>query len=392
MRNRVLVFLAILAGISFISAAARAEKRVALVVGNDAYASLPKLRNAVADSKAVGQALEQLGFKVFKGENLDYKAANRLHADFESAISAGDTAFVFFAGHGVALGGENYLLPTDTTRPRSGEENLVRSEAHSVDMLIRRVQGRGAGASFFIVDACRDNPFETAGVRGIGATRGLARIDAPTGVFVLFSAGIGQTALDRLSDSDQASNSVFVRTFVPLLTTPGLSHIALAKRVQREVKALALAAHHQQQPAFYDQIDGEVILREGTATAGAPNMVLASRPTDRDPQAAIADMSARAIDGVVKVTVRTVPAPSIDRKPAEAKPSNGIGTGFIIDPSGIIVATQHTVANATEITIGFNDGASLPATVIGRDPRMDLVLLQVRAEKPLPVFATRRLR
>lgn len=178
-----------------------AEKRVALVIGNDRYEKLQILNNAVADARAVTQALEELGFRVIKGENVDFRATNRLHADFEASIAPGDTAFVFFAGHGVALGAENYLLPVDTQKPRFGEENLVRSEFHSVDGLVRRVQAKGALASFFVIDACRDNPFVAAGVRSIEGTRGLARVDAPTGVFVFFSAGIGQSALDRLDDS-----------------------------------------------------------------------------------------------------------------------------------------------------------------------------------------------
>jgi formylglycine-generating enzyme required for sulfatase activity len=123
------------------------------------------------------------------------------------------------------------------------------------------VQARGALASFFVIDACRDNPFEAVGVRSIGSARGLARVDAPTGVFVLFSAGIGQTALDRMNDADRSPNSVFTRTLVPLLRQPGLTHLALAKRVQTEVKSLASSVGHAQQPAFYDQIDGEVVFR-----------------------------------------------------------------------------------------------------------------------------------
>jgi protein-disulfide isomerase len=254
---------------------AHAAKRVALVIGNDRYAALPQLRNAVADARLVAETLKtDLQFQVFTGENLDYRATNRLHADFEAAISPGDTAFVFFAGHGVAFGAENYLLPTDTEKPRTGEENLVRSEAHAVDSLIRRVQARGAVASFFVIDACRDNPFEAVGVRSIGGSRGLARADVPTGVFVLFSAGIGQTALDRLNETESSPNSVFTRTLVPLLRQPGLTHLSVAKRVQTEVRALAASVGHQQQPAFYDQIDGEVVLKAGvqgaTPQAGSP--------------------------------------------------------------------------------------------------------------------------
>jgi formylglycine-generating enzyme required for sulfatase activity len=262
-----------------------AEKRVALVIGNDRYTALPLLRNAVADARLVAAALrDELQFKVFEGENLDYRATNRLQADFEAAIGAGDTAFVFFSGHGVAFGAENYMLPTDTEKPRgAGEENLVRSEAHSVDGLIRRVQARGARLSFFVIDACRDNPFEAVGVKSIGTSKGLARADVPTGVFVLFSAGIGQTALDRLNDADRSPNSVFTRTLVPLLRQPGLTHLALAKRVQTDVLTLAATASHPQQPAFYDQIVGEVVLKSAPPPAAAK----LETPTPSPPQVAI---------------------------------------------------------------------------------------------------------
>jgi uncharacterized caspase-like protein len=84
---------------------AHAEKRVALVIGNDRYSSLPQLHSAVADARLMAETLRNdLQFKVIAGENLDYRATNRLQAEFEAAIGPGDTAFVFFAGHGVALG------------------------------------------------------------------------------------------------------------------------------------------------------------------------------------------------------------------------------------------------------------------------------------------------
>ena len=123
-------------------APALAQKRVALVIGNDRYAALPQLRNGAADARLVAETLRSdLKFdKVLEREDLDFRATNRLLADFETAISPGDTVLVFFSGHGVAFGSENYLLPTDTEKPGTGEENLVRTEAYSVDGLIRRVQ------------------------------------------------------------------------------------------------------------------------------------------------------------------------------------------------------------------------------------------------------------
>lgn len=244
-------------------AAPAAAKRVALVIGNDAYKSLPPLQKAVNDARAVAATLEGIGFKVLIGENLTRRATNRKLADFEAAIAPGDQAFFFFAGHGVALGAENYLIPSDMPKPRAGEDGLVRDEAHGVNALIARVRGRGAASSFFVLDACRDNPFAATGVRSIGGTRGLTRVEAPSGVFVLFSAGIGQKALDRLSDGDTNPNSVFTRKLMPLLRTPGLSHVRLAKRVQQEVSALAGTVRHLQEPAYYDQIIGEIVLRPG---------------------------------------------------------------------------------------------------------------------------------
>lgn len=256
-----LAFLVLFAG--FGSADVAAAKRVALVIGNNAYSSLPVLQKAVNDAKAVASSLEGIGFKVFLGTDLTRRQMNRKLAAFTSSISPGDQAFLFFAGHGVAIGAENYLIPSDMPKPGTGEDDLVRDEGYAVSSLVARVQRRGAAATFFVLDACRDNPFAATGVRSIGGTRGLTRVAAPSGVFVLFSAGTGQMALDRLSDTDPNPNSVFTRKLIPLLQTPGLSHVILAKRVQQQVSNLAATVRHIQQPAYYDQIIGEIVLHKG---------------------------------------------------------------------------------------------------------------------------------
>ena len=90
-----------------------------------------------------------------------------------------------------------------------------------------------------ILDACRDNPFALKGKRSIGLTRGLTRMDPAEGMFVLFSAGQGQSALDRLSDTDESPNSVFTRALLKELEEPGLSMVQIAKRTQSQVKELA---------------------------------------------------------------------------------------------------------------------------------------------------------
>lgn len=259
-------------------ATADAAKRVALVIGNNAYENLPVLQKAVNDARSVADTLRDIGFKVHLGENLTRRQTSRKLSNFAADLSPGDQAFVFFAGHGVALGAENYLIPADMPKPRAGEDGLVRDEAIAVSELVARVQRRGAAASFFVLDACRDNPFAATGVRSIGSTRGLTRVTAPSGVFILFSAGIGQTALDRLSDQDPDRNSVFTRKLVPLLKTPGLTHIGLAKTLQREVSVLAGTVPHRQQPAYYDEIIGEIVLRPAEKVAKPPETETQAKP------------------------------------------------------------------------------------------------------------------
>ncbi len=200
MRNRILTaFVALGAVLMGLAAPAAAAKRIALVVGNDAYENLTPLGKAVNDLRAVAKALEEIGFTVISGENSTRRDMNKRMSELDASVAPGDTVFFFFAGHGVAIGAENYLLPTDIPKPREGEEGLVKDEAHSVDSIIARIRNRGAAVSMVVLDACRDNPFAASGTRNLGAQRGLARIDTPDGVFVLYSAGIGQTALDALA-------------------------------------------------------------------------------------------------------------------------------------------------------------------------------------------------
>jgi uncharacterized caspase-like protein len=239
---------------------AEAERRLALVIGNDTYESLPRLARARADADAVAGALTAIGFEVILEKDATRRGFNRRMADLEARIRAGDTVLFFFAGHGVAIGSDNVLLPVDLPKPQAGEEGLVREEGILVDSIVARLQSKGALASFLILDACRDNPFSATGTRSIGQSRGLTRIEAPKGVFVLYSAGLGQTALDSLPSNDTSPNSVFTRNLVPLLAEPGLTHVDLAKRVQASVDKLAASIGHQQQPAYYDQIVGEFVL------------------------------------------------------------------------------------------------------------------------------------
>jgi tetratricopeptide (TPR) repeat protein len=236
-------------------------RRFALVIGNDKYESLPVLQKAVNDARAVAERLTRLGFEVILVENATRRAMNEKLTALTGKLGRGDSAFFFFAGHGVAIKDGNYLLPIDTPQAGEGQEGLITREGIAADSIIDALQERGARVVVMVLDACRDNPFKKTGSRGVGGGRGLGEMRAPEGVFVLYSAGFGQSALDRLSDSDPNSNSVFTRTFVRLLEKPGLTLQELAKLAQTEVRRLSGSVNHVQMPAYYDQIDGALALR-----------------------------------------------------------------------------------------------------------------------------------
>ncbi len=236
-------------------------RRVALIIGNDKYDSLQPLQKAVNDARAVAERLGKLGFDVILVENANRRTMSEKLTVLTGKIGRGDTAFVFYAGHGVAIKDGNYLLPTDTPQVNEGQESLLTREGIGADTIIDALQERGARVIVMVLDACRENPFKKAGSRGVGSSGGLGEMRAPEGVFVLYSAGFGQTALDRLSDNDANANSVFTRTLVPLLDRPGLSLQELAKITQTEVKKLSGSVNHVQMPAYYDQIDGALALR-----------------------------------------------------------------------------------------------------------------------------------
>jgi hypothetical protein len=256
------------------TSSALAAKKLALVFGNDTYEALPTLKKAVNDATSMSETLKAIGFEAELSTNATRRTMTQALARFEGRIEPGDEIFFFYAGHGVAIAGENYLLPTDMLTPEVGGESLIEDEAISVDRVIRKFQARGAAVSFVVLDACRDNPFAGAdGTRSIGQSRGLTRIEPPSGVFVLYSAGLGQTALDRLNDDDPDPNSIFTRKLLPILKTPGLTHVGIAKRVQAAVIEQAAVVGHRQEPAYYDQIKGEIVLLPGAEVVpeiGAP--------------------------------------------------------------------------------------------------------------------------
>jgi hypothetical protein len=240
-------------------ATANAEKRVALVIGNNDYVNLPKvqqLEKAVNDARSVGDALEKIGFNVIRGDNLGRQAMVDKFDELSRQLSPGDIAFFFFAGHGITLGGGNYILPADVPDVQTEQEVRLAHASLGETDVVSDLQSRGVRLAIVVLDACRNNPFARPGVRAVGGSRGFARGEPVRGVFTLYSAGLGQAALDRLNGEDSNPNSVFTRVFVPLLLQPGKDLGGLAVEVREEVAKLASAVGVDQRPAYYDETIG----------------------------------------------------------------------------------------------------------------------------------------
>lgn len=237
-------------------AAAGSARKRALVIGNDGYKSVPALVNAREDARAMADQFRALGYEVTLGLDLNERMMKRMLRVFADQVQGGDEVVFFFAGHGVQLGPANYLLPVDI----SGEsEGQVRDESIPLQRVLDDFSERKARFTLAILDACRDNPFKSTG-RSIGG-RGLAATTAATGQMVIFSAGVGQQALDRVGPADKNRNGLFTRVFLKEVQKPGLSVDKVVRNVRNEVVEIARTIGHEQVPAIYDQVVGDFYFR-----------------------------------------------------------------------------------------------------------------------------------
>jgi hypothetical protein len=226
--------------------------RRALVIGNDAYKQVTQLVNARADAIAMADSLRKVGYQVTLKLDLNEKDMKIALRTFKSQVEGGDEVLFFFAGHGVQLGASNYLLPIDI----AGEsEEQIKDDAMQLQRVLDDIGERKAKLTLALIDACRDNPFKVAG-RAIGG-RGLAPTTAATGQMVIFSAGSGQQALDKMGPTDKHKNGVFTRVFLKEMQLPGVSIDRILRNVRTEVVAMARSVGHEQVPAIYDQVVGD---------------------------------------------------------------------------------------------------------------------------------------
>jgi uncharacterized caspase-like protein len=261
------------------------DKRVALVIGNGAYERAPKLDNAAFDAKAVADAFRNLGYEVVEGYDLDIARMREKVSEFAAALPDAKSAVIYYAGHGISVDEENYLIPTDIWLKSPTDLDLG---AISVSLLLRQMK-REDRVNIVILDACRDNPFAAElaknKTRAIIGERGLSRIDGDLarGTLIAFASDPKSVALDGAP----GHHSPFTEAFLDHVFDPAVPIDTVMSRVRAEVWE---KTSHNQLPWVNTSLIGDYDLNPQAATetaAGAgkdqtPPNAAADRPSQED--------------------------------------------------------------------------------------------------------------
>lgn len=207
-----------------LSSTAWSTERLALVVGNEAYQEAA-LHNPRNDAEDVAESLEALGFSVTRATDLDHDAMERQSKDFLAKLRPGVIAIFYYSGHGVEVGGRNYLVPVDNASFGSVTQVIE----HSLDVrnLVDAMHAAGPMLSLIVLDACRNNPWSSTIRTG---SRGLAPMDAQRGTLIAFATRAGATAADG-----EGRNSPYTRALLKMLAIPNLEVSQLFNRIGLEV-------------------------------------------------------------------------------------------------------------------------------------------------------------
>jgi uncharacterized caspase-like protein len=238
------------------------ERRVALVVGNGAYRDAPALENPLSDAKAMSAALKRIGFEVVEGYDLDLEGMRKVVGQYAGKIDGAKVAFVYYAGHGVAVAGENYFLPTDTVLRSEADLDF---KAMNMSLVLRQMQ-REDRVNVVILDACRDNPFAKELARSMRTRSALVSsgltefaVSPAAGTMIAFATDPGKTALDGAA----GQNSPFTSALLKHIESPGVSISTVMDRVRQDVWR---STNEKQRPWVNTSIIGEFYLNPAPAS------------------------------------------------------------------------------------------------------------------------------
>jgi uncharacterized caspase-like protein len=260
---RFLTLIASLLFILFSAESAMADKRVAFVVGNGAYKNVAQLPNPPIDAKAMAGVLRNVGFEVVEGTNLTRDKMTEKLLDFGKRAQGADVAVFFYAGHGIAISGTNYLLPVDADI--KSEMDVKLGAAINIDLTLDQTMG-DAKVKLVFLDACRDNPFaakiKQTATRSVSVGQGLAEMKSGEGTLIAFATGPGQTALD----GTDGQNSPFTKALIAHITQPGVEIQQAMTEVRAQVNE---ETNKGQLPWGHTNLTGAVFLNPAKVQTAA---------------------------------------------------------------------------------------------------------------------------
>jgi hypothetical protein len=261
---RFLITVLSVAAVLFSANVAKADKRVAFVVGNGAYKNVAALPNPAIDAKSMAKVLRNVGFDVVEGANLTRDKMTEKLLEFGKKAEGADVALFFYAGHGIAINGTNYLLPVDADL--KSEMDVKLGSAINIDVTLEQTMA-DAKVKLVFLDACRDNPFaakikSNATTRSVSVQAGLAEMKSGEGTLIAFATGPGQTALD----GEVGTNSPFTRALMANIASPGVEIQQAMTKVRAQVNE---ETNKNQLPWGHTNLIGSVYLNPAPAAAGA---------------------------------------------------------------------------------------------------------------------------
>src|SRR5712692_5708035 len=253
---------------------AKADRRVAFVVGNGTYKNVAPLPNPPIDAKSMAGVLRNAGFDVVEGINLTRDKMTERLLEFGKKTQGADVAVFFYAGHGIAIDGINYLLPVDADI--KSEIDVKLGNAINVDLTLDQTMN-AAKVKLVFLDACRDNPFAArikaaASTRSVSVQQGLAEMKSGEGTLIAFATGPGQTALD----GEVGTNSPFTRALMANIAAPGVEIQQAMTKVRAQVNE---ETGKNQLPWGHTNLIGTVYLNPAGAAAAADATNTPAAPT-----------------------------------------------------------------------------------------------------------------
>jgi len=263
------------------------ERRLALVIGNSNYQTVKALPNPANDAKAVAQLLNTAGFEVVMAFDLDRDTLKQVVSEFSARIvesGPNSAALVYYAGHGLQVDGENFLVPVDAKIEK--ETDVVEQAVRLADVM-QALETAPSRVRIVILDACRNNPFSALGEAG---GKGLAIVDAPAGSIVAYATAPGTEAFDGAGQ-----HSPYTAAFIRTVKQPNLPIEQLFKRVRVLV---AEATDTKQMPWESSSLTSDFVF-----FTADPNANVAAAPAVLPEKVAVAQLATRSVEKAYEVVV-----------------------------------------------------------------------------------------